>query len=528
MAKTTTALGVLLLLLLGGVGFHWTVNRHYVEPGWSLWLRYKGPLVFGKREMAPKGEFADPEQKQIGVLKEMKGPGRHFYCPVWWKVERVEDVVVRPGQVAIVTSKMGQDLPENQFLVDGRLGDTDYKGILRNAYGPGRYRVHPYAYKFEIIETSVTQSEGRARRSGWVEIPTGYVGVVTRLAGNPLTGEDAGIQGQVLPPGIYTVNGAEQQIDIVEIGLLEKTVIVTRATERDGRVRLDESGEPIVADDSTGINFPSNDGFPIHMDFTAIWGIMPAQAPDAVRKFGNIVAVEEKVVVPQIESICRNIGSKKGAVELLVGESRQQFQTDTESAFKEVLKEKDITLLYGLVRHIYIPQEVRIPIQNANIADELRLTRDQEQVTSRTEGALREAERRVELETARIEADTKRIVAAALAEGNKMAEETRAETNQLVAAIDRVTAELDAQATVVLGEAGAKARQVAEEAKAQKFGLAVDAFGGGTPYNQWVFASNLPDDIELSLLYAGEGTFWTDLKGFTSTLLGKQLKEANR
>ena len=94
---------------------------------------------------------------------------------------------------------------------------------------------------------------------------------------------------------------------------------------------------------------------------------------------------------------------------------------------------------------------------------------------------------------------------------------------QLVATIDKKVADLQAQATVVKGEASAKSDQLSAEAKAQKFALAVQAFGSGDAYNQWVFASGLPDHVELNLLYAGPGTFWTDLDGFTNKLLGKQL-----
>ena len=64
-----------------------------------------------------------------------------------------------------------------------------------------------------------------------------------------------------------------------------------------------------------------------------------------------------------------------------------------------------------------------------------------------------------------------------------------------------------------------------DPAKAEKFQLAVEAFGSGSAYNQWVFATGLPDDIRLKLLYAGEGTFWTDLKGFSETLLGRQAQQ---
>jgi len=38
----------------------------------------------------------------------------------------------------------------------------------------------------------------------------------------------------------------------------------------------------------------------------------------------------------------------------------------------------------------------------------------------------------------------------------------------------------------------------------------------------------LPEDVKLNLIFAGDGTFWTDLGGkdFANTALGKQLQES--
>jgi hypothetical protein len=80
----------------------------------------------------------------------------------------------------------------------------------------------------------------------------------------------------------------------------------------------------------------------------------------------------------------------------------------------------------------------------------------------------------------------------------------------------------------MLGTAKAKAKTLSEEAKAEKFKLAVEAFGSGQAYNQWVFAQGLPADIELDLIYSGDGTFWTDLKGFGEAFMGKQLKPSTQ
>lgn len=493
-----------LVILTLGYGFtEWFVNRISVPEGKSLMLRYKGPLIFGSRVTCKPGHWA--KEGEIGVLEKLRGPGRHFYCPIWWERDLVDDIVIAPGEVGVVTCKLGDPLPDGEFLVDGEIGSTTKQGVLRKVLSPGRYRINPYGYQTRIVKEEVTDSGNTKKYSGWVRVPTGYVGVVTNLADNPITKQKSGIQDKVMPPGLYPINPKEQQVDIVEIGYKETSLTITAAKHRD-------DAEPDAATLSGGISFPSSDGFKITMDFTAIWGLMPNQAPDAIRKFGNVNLVEEKIVMPQIESICRNNGSEYSATQLLVGKEREEFQKNTLKEFQTVLSAKKISLLYGLVRHIYIPSEVRQPIQTAFISDELKLTREQEQTTAKKEGDLREAERKVELERARVNADTERLKEERIAEGNKTVGEINADTRKQVASIDKETAQLKAEAILVLGQSRNDGTKLIEEAKGEKFKLAVDAFGTAAAYNNWIFARNLPDNIDLKMLYAGQGTMWTDLQ----------------
>ncbi len=498
--------------------FLWFLCCVYVPDGHSLLLRYKGPLLLGSVKEPESGRLA--RAGEIGVLEEMRGPGRHFYNPVYWERTIVPDQIVFPGQIAVVTSKVGNALPSGEFLVDGDLdGDNraNKKGILRKVFGPGRYRANPYAFEFKIVGREVINVGRQEKTSGWVEIPTGYVGVVTMQTDNDLLGVKAGIQDNVLQPGLYPVNPKEQQIDIINVGYRETSIQVLEQVDGQKHPMFDEQGEPLAVP-NTGINFPSNDGFDIQLDFSTIWGVMPEHAAEIVRTFGNIDAVDEKVIEPQSESICRNNGSKMGAVELLIGESREAFQTSVSNEFKEVLASKNISLLYGLVRHIYIPKEVREPIQKGYVSDELRLTRDEETKTARIEAKLREAESKVELEAERTRVDTDRMRAGVMAEGEKKAKEIEAQTGQLIAAIDRETAELDAQKTILIGRAESSSKQLAAEATADKFRLAVEAFGSPAAFNKWEFAEQLPSDLELKLFYAGEGTLWTDLNNIQPTL----------
>ena len=507
-------LAVLSAMALGTAygSFEWFVNRIYVYEGHSLQLRYKGPMAFGSHKQAQAGYWA--KEGEVGVLENLRGPGRHFYCPIWWERTIVPDVVVKPGEVGLVTCKLGDSLPTGEFLVDGEIGETKFKGTLRKVLGPGRYRINPYGYDVKVVGTQEIQSGSTVKKSGWVNIPTGFVGVVSNLADNPITKQKSGIQDKVLPPGLYPMNPIEQHVDVVEIGYHETHIDITSGGKNTLEMaKADEEGSNLDSKLTGGINFPSSDGFSITMDYTAVWGLMPDQAPNAIRKFGNLSLVEQKVILPQLESICRNNGSEYPAVKLLVGQQREIFQNKTLEDFKSILKSKDITLLYGLVRHIYIPTDVRRPIQTAYISDELKLTREVEQATAKKEAELKEAERKVEQAKLETEAGTKKLTAEKLAEGEKVVAETGAETRRLVAAIDKQTADLKAAATIVQGKADGEGKTAIETARASKFKLAVSAFGTPTAYNNWVFATGLPEDLQLQLFYAGPGTLWTDLNG---------------
>lgn len=94
--------------------------------------------------------------------------------------------------------------------------------------GPGKHRLNPYGYRIDIVDA--------------VSIPVGYVGVVTSLSGKQTTPDafagpgEKGVRRDILQPGLYYVNPKELQVDLLEIGvnqvsLLGKTggEVVTKA-----------------------------------------------------------------------------------------------------------------------------------------------------------------------------------------------------------------------------------------------------------------------------------------------------------
>ena len=87
-AGVLVTLGLLLALFTVQMAF----NCIYIDEGESLLLRYKGPLLLGSGKAAEPGQFA--KAGEVGIMEELKGPGRHFYCPIWWERKRIPDVVV--------------------------------------------------------------------------------------------------------------------------------------------------------------------------------------------------------------------------------------------------------------------------------------------------------------------------------------------------------------------------------------------------------------------------------------------------
>ncbi len=232
------------------------------------------------------------------------------------------------------------------------------------------------------------------------------------------------------------------------------------------------------------------------------------------------------MILPQIGSICRLHGSKRGAVDLLVGDSREAFQDETSRELEKVLATKDLTLLFGLTRHIYVPAQVREPIQKAKIADELTRTRDQEQLTAQGAGR---PDRGQGQGHARGEADQRRdreAVRAGRRRGGEAGAGDRGD-HRAAPGRDRRPDGGDPGASRPRCSARPRRRttELIRQAEADRFRQYVQALGGPDAYNKYVFAEGLPPDLRLGIFYAGPGTFWTDLKGFEQAMLGKLASE---
>jgi len=493
-SRIYSALAILAVFLYVGV-WQWGICRVYVAPGHMLVLSAR----VGRANPDPQNLRVVDDGYQ-GVQKVVLGEGRHFVNPFIYDRDVARCVTIGPEEIGVVKSKTGKPLSGEEFLVESVTDIYASKGIWHRVLTPGTWRLNPAAFDVEVAKVT--------------RIPPGFCGCVTALSGaEPVEGELAepgqrGIQRRVLQPGIYYLNPKAVKVDIVEFGFRE--------------LSLDH------------VTFPSRDGFPIELDITVIWGLMPESVASAMLHFGNVEQVDMKIIRPQIESICRIEGSKYGAKELIEGETREAFQRNFTQTLTNVCAEKKITVRLGLVRSIDIPMAIRQQSQQARIAMEESRTKEELQITQKDMNELAELQSDVEKGVREVAADTEKAVSEVRAEGEKKVAEIQGQRTVDVAVIEKQIAELTAARTRELGKADATVAQLTNEAEADRLKQNVDAIGGADSYAHFQFAQNLPADFKVFIRYAGPGTFWTDLpagaKGLQDTaamtILNKAIDKA--
>ncbi len=230
----TTVIGGVAVIAAAWGFWQWTFCRFYVGPGEIAVITAKGgdPL--------PPGEILAREG-QRGVQEKVLGEGRHFLNPVAYAHQIVSATLIPPGKVGIVTSKVGEELPQGEFLAD-----AGQKGIWKQVLGPGKYRLNPVGYQVDIVDA--------------ISVPIGYVGVVTSLSGKQAAeGQFAGpgekgVRADVLQPGLYYVNPRQFKIDIVEVGvnqvaLMGKTGgVITKSQISTNNVAVNELQNKLLAE----------------------------------------------------------------------------------------------------------------------------------------------------------------------------------------------------------------------------------------------------------------------------------------
>lgn len=487
----TTGLAVLAgLVVVGYLGiWKWGLERTWVPEGYSLQItQLTGSPV-------PSGTYAGNGQQ--GVVEQMLGPGRHFLTPWMYQTRLVKDFEVPPGHIALVRNNVGKDLPEGRFLAG-----PDEKGTQRKVLTSGVWRINEYG------QTPYVQPQyaggGSVRTQPMLFIPPGYVGVQTLAEG-----DKKGIQAEVLQAGYYAINPEEVKVTIIGIGYDVLDMHVTyenvKTTDKTGGSKMMRRPK-----EGTGVSFPLADGKQMYLDITVVWGIFPKDAPRIVGEYGTLDMLEEKIILPQVLSICKNAGSDLTTRDFIAGTTRDKFQERVTQDLQKIGKEKGIHFLIALVRGFHPDPEIAETIQAKMLAEEEMITLGIEKQRDTVAADLEAARRKVATALRDFDAQTEALAAAEREEGIKTAAMTKAQADRKVASVDKQVAEIRAQGTRISGKAEADVIEMTAKAEAELMKLMVKAYGGAEAFNMVTFAEKLPADLRIDYHYAGPGTFWTD------------------
>jgi hypothetical protein len=530
----------------------WGVTRNYVAHDEVLLVSNK----FGEK-LPDHLVVVPPEdvERYKGIREDVLGPGRYFINPVFYDTQKLKTTTIRAGepdkwqfaadgrlvnpetapQIGLVTRKQGAPSPGGAEVVD-----AGFKGIQKEVLTPGTYKLNPFLYEIKEFPAVV--------------IPPGSCGVVTRLFGesaevvsatlseiaavttapstNPshqpapdkkiptrlVAGENQrGVLRDVLQPGIYYLNPRQYKVDILPIGY--------------DAITLEHPTRP--GEQNTSVRFLSADGYQVEADFTVVWGIAPADAPTIIANIGGWDVIERNVMRQAMISACQNEGSKYTAKELIQGSSRSKFQDDLSASMEKQVASRNIHVLLALIRNIAVKdatgqdqtEGLLATIQRANVEVERQITNRQKTETEKKRAELEQANKLVDVARETVASETKVKVANILAEGQKKAAEIDAQRELTIASVQLEISALEAQTTQILGKAGADVDRLKNEAEAKGAKLLIDAFGSPQAYNSYIFAKNF-QPTDLRLIFAGPGTFWTDLKSFQEIGATKMIEQS--
>jgi len=553
-----TAIFVVLVIAGPWLLWQWGFCRFYVGPN------HMAVITAKTGEHLPPGQILAKEG-QRGIREKVLGEGRHFLNPWLYEREIRPVVLIPPGKVGVVTSKVGEGLPAGEFLAE-----RGQKGIWRNVLGPGKYRMNPVGYQIDIVDAIV--------------LPIGYDGVITSLSGRQTPPRafaksgQKGVRSDVLQPGLYYVNPREYKVDVLEIGVnqvsllgkgggavitkglmasqntamnaLQQNVLREQQKKRANYMRSESSSgmrlrkypspaskrkKQMSPDEEMArggaltpmspqqasvpgfvlnqfVEFPSRDGFEISLDMTVEFELLPKNLAWIFRTYGDLPAAVDKVIMPQILSVSRLKGSAYGAKDFIVGEGREKFQNELTSALAKTLGGKRIQIHNALIRHVNVPEQILNPIQQASLAQEQDLTNQEKQNTARKLADLNTQLSLIDQRREQVVQETEKLKAVIKADEEKQVAEIHGDTIRQAAEIEKKTAGVNAEKITTLGTADAQVVRLVEGERAKGLQLKIKAFGDAQAYNLWTFALSLDEDLSIQILHSGPGTLWTDLE----------------
>ena len=458
-----TSIPVLVVgLLAAAIIFFWFFCR--IEPGTGQ----IAVLIRKTGENLPAGQVIALDEKQKGIQLDVLAEGRYFRNPyTWsWNIQRILDVPA--GKLGVMTRLFGSELPPGEIIAE-----DSQRGIVQEILRPGKYRINPYAYNVALFDA--------------INIRPGHVGVMTALTGKDVLNNDVpaadrntfmveeglkGVLSRVLDPGTYYLN--PYIYNTVEVNLQSQ--------------RFEMSGKDVI-------NFLTLDGFTVTVEGTIEFGIERDEAAFLAHRVGDMDDIIKKLILPRARGFSRIEGSKHPAVNFIVGETRQKFQSDLESHLRAKSKGWGVDIKSVLVRKIIVPDEIASINRDRELAVQDAAKYEQQIVQAKSKAELTKQEMLAIQNREKVEADTKRIRAVIDAEQDQSVRLISAQKELDVAKVEYEAALFQAEAIVLTADGEKDAIKAKNEAEAAVLANRVSALGGGANFARYTLYEKIAPNV---------------------------------
>ena len=469
------------------------------------------------KPLAP-GEIIAPDKSYQGIWREVLTPGVHRLNPEGYKVDIVDAINIPFGYVGVVTSQTGKAAPAGKFAKAGE------KGVLQDILQPGLYYINPRAYQVNVIEIGMNQVSMTGETGGVIALKNRI-----EAASDTLDEMSSNTLNSQLQKRASLMREDNSIAKLPVQSFARKTTKRLNRAPAVGRCRMMGAVNSAAATTvpqtpdmvySVGgfVEFPSRDGFKILMDMTVEFELMPQHIARIYMLYGDLPQVVSKIILPQILSVTRMKGSSYKAQDFIVGEGREIFQNNLRSELEQVLREKSIVVHNAIIRNVTIPANILKPIQEASLAVEQNLTNYSLQETAKIEAELNLHTAMIEQKRREIEQETRKITAEIAAQQKQSVRLIAAEAELEVAQLQLKRSELDAARTKLKGETDVTVDFMRNNERALGVEMKAKALGASGVMADLMLVEKLNSNVKLQVIYAGDGTLWTDLKSGSITV----------
>lgn len=474
----------------------------------------------------PPGGIIAPDRFSQGVWRDALGPGLYRLNPQGYQVDIADAINIPIGYVGVVTSQTGAAAPSGQFASAGE------KGVLRDILQPGLYYINPRAYQVNVIEIGMNQISMLGRAGSVIELKTsvGAAGSALReMSYNTLNRQQTNRQAYVEKSSMLDAKAVPAEPSYSDSSAMRRSAPRKTRTRRRSSSRRYQADagkaapmpasaknkspvNDVIYSINTFVEFPSRDGFKISMDMTVEFELLPESVSRVYMLYGDLPQVVEKIILPQVLSASRLKGSSYKAQDFIMGEGRETFQMNLRKALTDSMKEKNIIIRNAIIRSVSIPRNILKPIQDSSLAVEQNLTNFALQETAKIEAELNQRNALIDQKRREVEQNTRRLVAEIAAKQKNAVRMIEAQTELEVAELQLKRSELEAKREKLRGETLVKTEFMKRNEIALGSKMKSEILGKPGVLSDMKLLEFLNPGVRLNIIYAGDGTFWTDMK----------------